>query len=151
MKDTGHRGSGAASAKADTASVWGGRGNSEATPETHLVSSEFAVPSAVPPESSALDQRRAGPVPRETTRVPNATQGSYGLLPPPDQVQRIRQKSGVSGSARRARALRRLRARRSSTDSPPHTPSSWWECMAHLKQVSATSQRRQMTLALLIW
>src|SRR5665647_465707 len=78
----GHRGSGAASAKADTASVWGVRGNSEAPPETHPVSSEFAVPSAVPPESSALDQRRA--VPRETTRVPNATQGSYGLLPPPD-------------------------------------------------------------------
>ena len=34
MKDTGHQGSGAASAKADTASVWGGRGNFKVTPES---------------------------------------------------------------------------------------------------------------------
>jgi len=47
----------------------------------------------------------------------------------------------------RARAVRRLRARRSSSDSPPHTPASWRYSMAHLKQVWTTSQRRQMTFA----
>ena len=63
--------------------------------------------------------------------------------------------SGVSGRvsvraaqpARRARALRRLSARRSSSDMPPHTPASWPDSMAHFRQVSTTSHRRQTALA----
>ncbi len=49
--------------------------------------------------------------------------------------------------ARRARALRRLRARRSSSDIPPQTPASWPDSMAHLRHMSITGQRRQTALA----
>lgn len=49
--------------------------------------------------------------------------------------------------ARRARALRRLRARRSSSDRPPHTPASWPVSRAQRKQVSSTSQRRHTAFA----
>ena len=50
-----------------------------------------------------------------------------------------------------SRAFRRLRVRRSSSESPPQTPVSWRDSMAHLKQVSMTSQRRQTALASSIW
>jgi hypothetical protein len=59
--------------------------------------------------------------------------------------------AGATGSARRARAERRLRARRSSADSPPQTPASWPDSMAHFRQASATSHRRQMALASSVW
>ncbi len=49
--------------------------------------------------------------------------------------------------ARRARALRRLSARRSSSDRPPHTPASCPDSSAHFRQVSCTSQRRQTAFA----
>jgi len=69
----------------------------------------------------------------------------------PGSVQRIRQRRWATGSARRARALRRLRARRSSVESPPQTPSSLPDSVAQLRQVSMTSQRRQTTFAFSIW
>src|SRR5674476_651582 len=50
-----------------------------------------------------------------------------------------------------SRAFRRLRVRRSSSESPPQTPLSWRDSTAHLKQVSMTSQRRQTALASSIW
>ncbi len=55
--------------------------------------------------------------------------------------------SGRSQPARRARALRRLRARRSSSERPPHTPASCPVSSAHFRQVSMTGQRRQTALA----
>ena len=48
----------------------------------------------------------------------------HGLLPTRDQVQRIRHRSGATGPVRRSRVLRRVRARRSSSDSRPQTPVS---------------------------
>jgi hypothetical protein len=49
--------------------------------------------------------------------------------------------------ARRARASRRLRARRSSSDSPPQTPISWPDSIAHFMQESTTSHRRHTAFA----
>jgi hypothetical protein len=74
---------------------------------------------------------------------------AFGL--PPVEVQRIRQRPGALGSARRARALRRLTARCSSADSPPQTPSSWRDSVAQRRQGSTTSQRRQTALASSSW
>ena len=54
---------------------------------------------------------------------------------------------GEAQPARRARALRRLSARRSSSDSPPQTPASCPVSSAQCRQVSMTSQRRQTALA----
>ena len=51
----------------------------------------------------------------------------------------------------RARALRRFRARRSSSLSPPHTPWSCPASRAHARHCSRTSQRRQTALASSIW
>jgi len=70
-------------------------------------------------------------------------------IPTPGQADPSR--PFVAGSARRARAFRRLRARLSSADSPPQTPSSWRESMAQLRQSSMTSQRRQTALASSVW
>src|SRR5699024_11647021 len=42
--------------------------------------------------------------------------------------------------ARRARALRRFSARRSSSLMPPQTPESWPVSMAHCKHTSCTGQ-----------
>ena len=52
-----------------------------------------------------------------------------------------------SGGRIRARALRRLRARRSSSLRPPHTPGSWPASSAHARHCSRTSQRRHTALA----
>ena len=49
--------------------------------------------------------------------------------------------------ARRARALRRFRARRSSSERPPQTPASWPVSRAHLRQVSMTGQVRHTAFA----
>jgi hypothetical protein len=57
----------------------------------------------------------------------------------------------TSKDSTRARALRRLKLRRSSSDRPPQTPVSAPDSMAHLRQVSTTSQRRQMAFASSIW
>jgi hypothetical protein len=57
----------------------------------------------------------------------------------------------VAQLARWARAFRRFRPRRSSSESPPQTPVSWQDSMAQLKQVALTSQRRQTTLAFSVW
>src|SRR5450631_1019588 len=53
----------------------------------------------------------------------------------------------VAQPARRTGALPLLRARRSSSDDPPQAPASWPESIAHVRQVWATSQRRQTALA----
>ena len=60
--------------------------------------------------------------------------------------------NGIRGTlscypARRARALRRFRERRSSSESPPQTPASCPDSRAHFKHVSITSQRRHTALA----
>lgn len=55
-----------------------------------------------------------------------------------DQVQRLRQRRGAAGFARQARALRRLIARRPSSDSASQTPASWPDSMAQFRG----SQRR---------
>jgi Papain family cysteine protease len=47
--------------------------------------------------------------------------------------------------------LRRLRARRSPSDFPPHTPVAWPVSVAHFRQASATSHRRQTALASSVW
>src|SRR5699024_2206283 len=49
--------------------------------------------------------------------------------------------------ARRARALRRFSARRSSSLMPPQTPESWPVSMAHCKHTSCTGQVRQIAFA----
>ena len=49
------------------------------------------------------------------------------------------------------RALWLLRACRSCSVSPPQTPASRPDSIAHFRQVSTTSQRRQTTFALFIW
>src|SRR5699024_10614395 len=46
---------------------------------------------------------------------------------------------GGSQPARRARALRRLRERRSSSDRPPQTPESWPDSRANLRHAVMTS------------
>ena len=51
----------------------------------------------------------------------------------------------------RARALRRLSARRSSSLRPPHTPWSWPASRAQARHCSRTSQRRHTCLASSIW
>ena len=51
----------------------------------------------------------------------------------------------------RARELRRFRARRSSSLSPPQTPWSWPASNAHCRHCSRTSQRRHTCLASSIW
>ena len=58
---------------------------------------------------------------------------------------------GMSEDERRARAARRLSARRSSSLMPPQTPASWPDSRAHWRQVSTTGQRRQTLLASSIW
>src|ERR1035437_6513351 len=78
---------------------------------------------------------------RNYNRVHDRCHGQ--MMVPPDQVQRIRQRPTATGSARRARAFRRLRERRSSSDNPPQTPSSLPDSMAQLRQSSMTSHRRQ--------
>ena len=77
---------------------------------------------------------------------------------PPEQRRRpargVRPSSSVRGwaatdpaRAARARALRRLSARRSSSDRPPQTPASWPLSSAHVRQASTTAQRRQTAFA----
>lgn len=51
----------------------------------------------------------------------------------------------------RRRALRRLRARRSSSLSPPQTPESWPVSRAQRRQSSTTGHRRHTALASSIW
>ena len=53
--------------------------------------------------------------------------------------------------ARRARAARRLRERRSSSLMPPHTPESWLLSMAHCRQMPLTSHSRHTALASATW
>src|SRR5699024_3047760 len=53
--------------------------------------------------------------------------------------------------ARRARALRRLRERRSSSDRPPHTPESWPVSSANLRHAVMTSQLWHTAFASWIW
>ncbi len=83
--------------------------------------------------------------------VATSRAGPVAFRLPPVEVQRTRQRPGALVSARRARALRRWMARRSSAESPPQTPSSWRESMAQLRQGSTTSQRPQTALASSIW
>ena len=61
---------------------------------------------------------------------------------------RRRSETRVAQAVRtRARALRRLRERRSSSLSPPQTPWSWPASSAHARHCSRTSQRRHTCLA----
>lgn len=53
----------------------------------------------------------------------------------------------INYEARRARAARRLRARRSSSLKPPQTPESWFVSKAYCRQYSVTGQCEQTALA----
>ena len=108
-----------------------------------------ATRSQIPNHSASANEHSHYP----SLRPRRPRQGRTGglRLPFRGEVQRIRQRPGALGSARRARALRRLTARRSSADSPPQTPSSWRDSMAQLRQGSTTSQRWQTVLASSIW
>lgn len=61
----------------------------------------------------------------------------------------LRSLLGCAGyfAARRARAARRFSERRSSSESPPHTPESWLCSIAHWRQVSLTWQVLHTVLA----
>ena len=93
------------------------------------------------------------------TLVESELGGQLELGPRPDgrghpsSARRTRRVTWCDGQAvrTRARALRRLSARRSSSLRPPHTPWSCPASSAHARHCSRTSQRRHTCLASSIW
>ena len=73
--------------------------------------------------SPGRQRRRAAPGPSSSARF-----GRSQDERPTRRAGRPRADARGSAVARRARALRRLRARRSSSDMPPQTPASWPDC-----------------------